>query len=182
MSIQKGFSDWKKVIIMSASFGAGLLITVLIILFIFSWYQSKPKPWNNRIIAASYDYVITADPDNHFVFFYTLENKSKSDFEISSNYKIMVRLSDNTFAGEDKDSLFMTTPLFIPAKQRSRLEVHLKYTYPHKKTIGQDASKEERRQYRKEIEKYLNEEMPLLNGFTIFDESHHYQIDLPKGW
>ncbi|HZV47594.1 MAG TPA: hypothetical protein VFG06_09660 [Thermodesulfovibrionales bacterium] len=183
MYYQQQYSGRKTAIIIAVAFIAGVAITIVIFSLLFYLAEGNPKDWDNKTIIASFDYVTTTASDNHFLFVYTLENKSESDFEIRefSDYKIMGKLPNNIFISEMKDSIYIKTPLFIPAKQRTRLFVVLKYKYPDKEPINQDVSKEEKEAYRQEVIKYLHEHLSELNGFVIFDESHRYQIDLAKG-
>ncbi len=143
MYYQQQYSGRKTAIIIAVAFIAGVAITIAIFSLLFYWAEGKPKDWDNKTITASFDYVTTTASDNHFLFVYTLENKSESDFEIRefSDYKIMGKLPNNVFISEMKDSIYIKTPLFIPAKQRTRLFVVLKYKYPDKELINQDASK-----------------------------------------
>jgi hypothetical protein len=65
---------------------------------------------------------------------------------------------------------------------KKRLRVRIEIPYPYSKTLPSGASLEERRTFRKELEKYVVTEMGNLNGFVLFDNNNRYEIDFPRGW
>jgi len=42
--------------------------------------------------------------------------------------------------------------------------------------------REERKEYREAVRKYVNEELPKLSGFADFDEVDRLRINFPNGW
>jgi hypothetical protein len=86
-----------------------------------------------------------------------------------------------SLSGEKGDPfLKFDFPLLLPAKQRLRFAIHLKW--PYDKKIKAETTKDEREKYRKELSAFLKEQAPNLDGFAIFDELNRYQIDFPRGW
>jgi hypothetical protein len=71
-------------------------------------------------------------------------------------------------------------PIFIPARKRSEVLIHLHYSCPDHEAAN--ASKDERKRHREAVEKYLSEEMHNLDGFELFDEANRYDIEFPSGW
>ena len=179
---------WKKVIVISVTIGASFAITLALIIGMYVWYESYPKPptpWNKEAITANYDLVDTEGADNTILFYYTLENKTKYDYTIEkeTGLTILARLKEqgslSGTKGEDK-WLHVDYPVFIPSGQRLRFAVHLKYPYEQKEKIK--PTKEEHQQYRKGLEEFINKEFTNLDGFVLFDEKNRYEIMLPKGW
>ena len=177
----------KRLIIISVSLGIGFAVTLALIIAGFMWYQSRPKlpkPWNPNAIIATYDYIDVEGQDNNFVFYYTLENKTDIDYKISetSDVVIMGKLEkQKSLTGDSKDEYLKPDhPILIPAKQRIRFGIHLKY--PFEKKMKKGSTKEERKKYPEELEKYISEELSNLDGFVLFDEINRYQIDFPCGW
>lgn len=158
------------------------------IIFGFSlWAENRlriPDPWNKTAITAIYDSIGTEGSQNYLVFYYTLQNNTAFDYELSdlSNVILMADLKkQDSFAGQKNNKILQPNyPVMIPAKQRLRFAVHLRY--PYDKSLNEDASADDRKKYRKELEAYVNKHISSLNGFVLFDENHGYQIELPKGW
>src|SRR2546422_950630 len=68
--------------------------------------------------------------DNHLVFHYTLENTTRQDYRIQDNSSIELmakRQGESLSAG--RESIEIQTPVFIPAKQRVSVSVHLTGPY-----------------------------------------------------
>jgi hypothetical protein len=177
----------KRLIIISVSFGIGFAVTVALIIAGFMWYQSRPKlpkPWNPNAMIATYDYIDVEGQDNNFVFYYTLENRTDIDYKISESSDVIVMgklEKQKSLTGDSKgEDLKPDHPILIPAKERIRFGIHL--GYPYKKKMKEGSTKEEKKQYREELRKYVSEELPNLDGFVLFDERNRYQIDFPGGW
>ncbi len=77
---------------------------------------------------------------------------------------------------------FEDESVFLPAKQRALVSLELPdYTYPGSDVLLHDTS-EERKKYRDAVQKYVNDDLPRLNGFAAFDEMNRYRINFPNGW
>lgn len=177
----------KRVIVSGIAGGVGFAAALAIIFGTIYWYQGKPKPpkpWNKTAIAASYDTVDVEGEKNHLVFSYTLQNNTDFDYGFSDLNSIMAmaRLKkQKSLSGNKNDDLLRPDcPILIPAKQRLRFALHV--AYPYDKSLKNDATKEEKERYRKDLEAYVAKEFSNLDGFTIFDEVNRYQIEFPKGW
>jgi hypothetical protein len=174
----------KRVIISSVAGGVGFAVALAIIFGTMHWYQCKPKPWNKNAITASYDSADVEGEKNHVVFYYTLQNNTAFDYGFSDLKSIMTMFrleKQKSLSFEKNDELFRPDcPIWIPAKQRMRFALHL--ALPYDKSLKKDATKDEKNEYRKNLEIYLNKEFTNLDGFTLFDEVNRYQIELPKGW
>lgn len=174
----------KRVFLISVSFGAGFAIIFFIVMGSIFLYQAQPKPWNTNAITASYKSVDTEGKDNLLIFYYTLTNNTKYDYNIEHIKDILLasKLEKNKEISVENtdDMITIDPPIFIPAYHRLYFMIHIRYPVP-KKTSTVD-SKEEREKYRKEIEAYINKEFPNLDGFVLFDKKNHYKIEFPKGW
>ena len=180
-------STLKRWIITGVSFGAGAAVIIALIICGYLWYSSKqkpPKPWDTKAITAIYDSVYTEGENNYFVFYYTLQNNTDFDYNLSdlTNITLMGKLKkQKSLTGKKTDEFLKPDyPILIPAKQRIRFALHL--GYPYDKTLKKDASEEEEAKYKKDIEAYANKKLSNLDGFVLFDELKRYQIEFSKGW
>lgn len=122
---------WKRLIVVSASGGAGFAVMACIIWGAVRWYQSRPRPWNTRAIKASFVSIGTEGKDRALVFNYTLENMTPSDFRVADKQDIEIDgRKGNALRETPAESNYLTInlPLFIPARQRQWVEIHFGYS------------------------------------------------------
>lgn len=179
-------TSWKRIFIVSSSFGAGFAIMLSLIAGLIFWYQSQPKAWDKIAITAIYDHLDTKKKDKTFIFYYSLVNNTNIDYRFSkdSDVHVMAKLhKQESLSGNDPNFLTVESPLFLPSKQRIRFGINLQIHYEYKgEALKSDSSPEDRKKYRKKLEDYVNKEMSNLDGFVIFDDKNRFQIDFPKGW
>jgi hypothetical protein len=160
----------------------GLAISVAF----YAWYSSRPKPqkpWDANAITATFESADTSGEDHHLRFLYSLENHTDRDYKIETAI-----LQVSAVVGQ-KDSLsgagqvkFQDESVFLPAKQRVLVNLEMpSYHYPGSDVLLRDTP-EERKKYRDAVKKYVNDELPRLNGFAAFDEISRYRINFPNGW
>jgi hypothetical protein len=66
-------------------------------------------------------------------------------------------------------------PVFIPAKRMAFLGVSIAVSrIPPRETEESDV------EYHERLRKFLNQELAGIDGFTLFDETNRYEIDLPS--
>src|SRR5687767_2790615 len=121
-------TPWKKVVLAGFGVGLGLAVSCIAILAGISWLESRPKPWDNTAITAEYDTVGVDGNDNHVVFYYVLENKTKKDYRLDQKNDITVSGylgKQKSLTTIDSDDLTVSVPLFIPTGHRQRIKVHL---------------------------------------------------------
>ena len=113
--------------------------------------------------------------------YYTLENTTDTDYEMPPVDELRVNARLKREKGLSSASLMkIDDRTFIPAKQRMRFAVHLRY--PVTEVFADNpTTKEEQRKKWTGIIAYLNKDLPNVDGFVIFDQIHRYQINLP-GW
>lgn len=179
---------WKRLVIFGTSAGAGFALSIAIIVGCFAWYSSHhnpPETWNSSAIKASFDAVKVEGDDNHFEFYYLLDNTTNADYTLdeSSTPTLVGKLKEqNSLTQPVGKELPLNYPIFIPSKQRGRYHISLlTYKYPGGKPKDGLGS-EERSTYEKGLSKYVSEMFQNLDGFVLFDESHRYQINFPRGW
>lgn len=158
---------------------AGLLGIAALILGTTIWYVTRPKPWDTASIVAAHPPGFNASDDGKSVsFHWQLENRTSADYSITTgdHIKFTFRLHNGTllppFPASDQVLLL---PLFIPAKQKAELFFKLsEANLPVHSTAETDKA------YHERLRAYLNEHYRNVGGFVLFDDSHRYQIDLPR--
>jgi hypothetical protein len=180
---------WKRVAFFGVAFGSAFALVAAGLLAGYSWYHSRQKPWNERAIQATFDYVGTEEipePDwkgtPGLVFYYVLENTQDSDYRLPTPPALLVHArlkEEKAFASGSIISLGDES-VFVPAKQRVRFGVHVRY--PVKEDLGPDPkSYDDFRARRKRLADYAKKEFGNFDGFTLFDTVNRYQINLPNG-
>jgi hypothetical protein len=178
----------KRIVLISASAGAGAALMASLIAGGLLWYSSRPerpKPWNSKAIVATFDYPgVEGDVGKRtIVLYYTLENTTDYDYRMPKRDQLDIngRLSrENSLTAGGTISIDEDEN-FFPAKQRRRFAVHL--GYPINVDLGPDAkTREDYRRQWQIIANFMKAELTNLNGFVIFDPSQRFQIDFPNGW
>lgn len=180
-------ANWKKICLWGLSFGVGFSVTLVSLIGLYVWHENQPKPpkpWNTSAIVSTFDYIDTEGNDNTIVFYYTIQNNTDYDYELSKTAQsiLLAKLEkQNSLSGtRDDEFLKYDKSVYVPAKQRLRFAIHLRYPTSFKLKHG--ASEEEKGEFRRTLSKYLKDEASNLNGFVLFDEENRYQIDFAKGW
>ncbi|HMD98142.1 MAG TPA: hypothetical protein VKM93_12545 [Terriglobia bacterium] len=101
-------ASWKRLVIVSASAGAGFALMLAIIagaVVLHSSHPRPPQPWNVSAIKATYDALKAEDDDGHLVFYYVLENTTDSDYRLQESpaATIMGRLKEENSLTADSD-------------------------------------------------------------------------------
>jgi hypothetical protein len=179
-------SSWKRLAIRSLFGGMGLAVGLAAILGSYWWYASRPKPpkpWNAAAILATYDSVDTGDENKGILFYYVLQNTTDNDFSVGSNDqpKLTAQLAREKSLAAFDDFLKIQLPIFLPARGRVRVFIEAPLEYTGKRPQS-GATRDERRQFRKKLEDWLNSDHSNLDGFVLFDATNRYQINFPKGW
>jgi hypothetical protein len=168
----------------SASFGAGTVLMIALLLGGIAWQSSRPKPWNTGAVQARFASLkLTAGVDTLPVEFeYDLENKTDANYLIGdgSSMIVMARLTQGDVLSEDfghspASKAKVSGPSFIPPTGVGRITVHVTYDYPSDFTPGDKSDAQK-------VSRYLGSKVRDISGFVAFDQSNHYQIELPSGW
>jgi hypothetical protein len=175
-------SGLKRKILIAASAGAGAVLMTAIIAGVLLWYASRPKPpalWNNTAIQVNEPPGFGPSSDGSEISLtYIVENTTDADYELrdKEQFRMMVKLRDGTWVGPttSSDIFKVSLPLFIPAKQRARLDFSI--SSPGQVQLPTETDTDYHERLRAYLEKHLSE----IGSFGIFDDVNHYQIDLPR--
>lgn len=138
-----------------------------------------PNDWNTVAIRAAeppnFEFESTSD---HLILRYQLINSTLQDFELSSQdtvKAIMMKLNDGSLVGPLGNSACqLAFPIFIPAGQRTGVEVTLRVVIDAQKVGEADDD------YHERLRQNLETKYGKIKEFIIYDEARRYQINLPK--
>jgi hypothetical protein len=179
-------APWKQILLKSVGVGVGVGVGLAICVAFYAWYVSRPvpqKPWDTNAITAIFDSADTKGQDHHLRFLYILENHTDSDYKIRTSELLVsaVVQEHDSLAGSGQVK-FEDESVFLPTKQHVVVALDLPdYHYPGSDVLSRDTP-EERKKYRNAVKKYVNDDLPRLNGFAAFDEGNRYRINFPNGW
>lgn len=151
----------------------------------YAWIQSSavrtqapdPNAWKADGIRASFVGMQVRElnsANSVIVFYFDLENTSTADFRLAngSNLIVMSRLkSDGSLSSENHPRL--EDSVFIPAKNRTRIAIS--FTRP----FAWPASSES---VDAGVRQFAAQSVENLEGFVLFDQLNHAQIELPGSW
>jgi hypothetical protein len=178
---------WKQILLKSLGVGIGIGAGFAICVASYAWYSSRPKPpkpWDAGAITATFEHADTVGGNHHLRFLYSMESHTDFDYKSdTANLRVAAIIGEgNNLFGGTEDVKFEDESVFLPAKQRVLVSLELPtYTYPGSDVLVHDTP-EERKKYRDAVKKYLNDDLPRLNGFAAYDEINRYRIDFPSGW
>jgi hypothetical protein len=176
----------KRAIVLAFFAGVGAATILAGSVVFVSWRANRPKPWNPTAITATFDSIDTEGPEKKLVFYYVLQNNTDGDFRIASDAAVVLvgnlAKQQSLTTESSKELLSGEFPLFVPAKQRARLGIHLGYAYSGAGPLSDGATKPDRDHDRALLTGYVRDELSNLAGFVIFHEATRYQIELPGGW
>jgi hypothetical protein len=176
--IDRGRRRLRRLLLVGLAVGAGVSIGL-------TWYSVRrpERPWDRAAVVARLDDIATEGDKNTLVFGYVLENKTVRDYELTPSHRstLVGKLArQSSMTSEASDYLSIDLPIFLPPGQRQRVRVHLRYPVPYR--VSQDALDKEREAFERDVRQHLRTVFRNLDGFTLFDHAHRYQIEMPKGW
>jgi hypothetical protein len=149
----------------------------------------SPKPpasWDSDAIKARFDHLDIEGSGKTLTFGYVLENTTQSDYRVPDGTHVLLAASlkqERSISNvNDPRLLRIDYPIFVPAKGRLLLWIHVAASFSEIPSPKSGAGKEEWRKYRAGLAQSVANRMGNLNGFVIFDEGNRYRIDLPRGW
>ena len=167
----------------AGAIGASIFCAILLILLLARLASSQhaaaqANPWTSRPIKGAFAGVTVREidaADAAVVLSYDLDNDTGTDFSLtkSLNVVVMSRLkSDNTFSSQRPITL--SSSIFVPAGKRGRitLEIAGPFAWPSDSDKTADAR----------VRQLVQGELVDLDGFVLFDQTTHYQVNLPAGW
>jgi hypothetical protein len=175
---------WKRLVLVSVSFGVGLAITVALIWGGINWYETHAS-WNTTALKGTFGTMgLNTEPskDSYAVEFeYDVQNTTSKNYQFNATaFTVMAYLSDGNVlskqAGNYQTSdISIEGPPFIPSHSKARVTLRTTYQYPTEFTA---ADKNNIEKVGKSVDRRLKE----FNGFALFDQQNHYRIELPEGW
>lgn len=176
-------SSWRSLAIIGAGFGAGAVITLMLVVGIWAWYQSRPTPWNEAalsVVSSEATEMFTFSPkgkvfsDVKFAGFsltYVLQNNTARDITLAENVVIMERLAK----GRTLEQIGFAKPqssYFIPAHQRAEFSMGL--------DVGCTDYSQDNVAHERDPKVCFNDNFGPADGFVLFDHTQRLEVFLPK--
>jgi hypothetical protein len=170
----------KEVLWIAGSAGITLLALGLLAgTFLFTGSHSEqPGTWNQRTISAGYIGSQLKQIDkthSSLIISYDLENNTDSDYHLADGPGVIVLSklkSDGSYSQEQQ--IRLAYPVFWPARQHARLAIEI--TQPFNWPGDQDAG------YLDKMRDFVKERLVNVGEFVLFDQTNHWQLELPSGW
>lgn len=137
-----------------------------------------PSAWKTNLLRGVFTGMQVRQLDSSnaaLVFYFDLENPTGADFRLpnDSNLVVMSRLKSNgSLSAENRPHL--QEGAFIPARNRTRIALFLNRSFAWPSPFDPSADAK--------IRDFASQCVSNLSGFVLFDQSSHFQIDLPGGW
>ncbi|HKW32809.1 MAG TPA: hypothetical protein VJN92_07375 [Candidatus Acidoferrum sp.] len=169
----------KQLLIIASSVGVVLLLAFLTLGAPI--FKKPPKEvrtgWNREGIKAAYVAAQLREIDNThsaLILSYDLRNLTDLDYRLvdGAGVVIMSRLKGDGSLSQE-ESVHLSYPVFLPAKQRARLAIEISRAFPWPR---------EDSRYEEKLKEFVKQRLGDVRGFVLFDEASHCQIDLPAAW
>jgi hypothetical protein len=169
----------KQLLIIASSTGVVLLLAILTLAT--PVFKKPPKEvrtgWNSEGIKAAYVAAQLRQVDkthSSLILSYDLSNQTDLDYRLTdgAGVVIMSRLKGHGSLSQE-ESIHLSYPVFLPARQRARLAIEIARTFPWPR---------EDSHYEEKLKEFVKERLSDVRGFVLFDEASHSQIDLPAAW
>lgn len=165
-----------------AAAAAGITLALCIAAGCALWYASRPKPpkpWNTTALTVSdQPTFVTYGKELHIHLRYDVQNHTDNDYSIDKNQRVRVmgRYPNGSLTTPlEGDYANIEFPVFIPAHHTGMVTLEITEVVP----VAKEA-KQSDEEYHEQLRALLNKVGGFFDGFTVFDEDNHYQIDLPK--
>jgi hypothetical protein len=165
---------WKKLGLMGLAVVGVALILILVKIRGAGFFADRANGWNSSAIESTLAGVRVREVDPAHaavVFLYDLDNKTDSDYRLSSgpNVVIMSRLQPNGSLSSDQQ-ISLDSAAFVPAKNRTRISVEVNHAFdwPAQRDAAAD----------RQLRQFVADEVSGLQGFVLFDQATRYQIEL----
>ncbi|MGI0084648.1 MAG: hypothetical protein ACREBQ_06155 [Nitrososphaerales archaeon] len=177
--------NWRRLFFISVGFGAGFAVAAFLIGAFIYWYVNRPKPWDKAALKATFATMeIDTQPqaaNYKTTFLYDIENQTDRSYDFNSyNLTLLAVLAEGNalskeFGHYQAEEPKIDGPAFIPAHGKARVQIVVYYAYP------QDWNTDQKSDVNKVV-KSFDHRLRELNGFVVFDNNAHYEIDMPEGW
>lgn len=170
----------KRVAVFGASFGAGAVLTVALVLGMVHWYQSRPEPWRTNTVvglSATAAQTFNYNPESRemrpvgFTFSFIMENKSGLDYTVPQDLKLLKHDKKSQALVEFPAKLDHS--YVVLAKDRAEIPVGVEYSCS---TFDLDTNSESAR----DVRTCFDDALADVGGFVALDHSSKVRIELPK--
>lgn len=170
----------KQFLIITSSVVAVLLLAILTLgrpIFKKPPQQDVRAGWNRDGIKASYVAAQLREVDkahSSLVLSYDLSNQTDLDYRLTEGPAVVImrRLKGDGSLSQE-ESIHLSYPVFLPAKQRARMAIEISRDFPWPR---------EDSHYEEKLKEFVKQRLSDIRGFVLFDEASHSQIDLPAAW
>ena len=169
----------KQLLIIASSVGVVLLLAILTLGKPIFNKRAKDvrNGWNREGIKAAYVATQLREVDNahsSLILSYDVRNLTDVDYRLAEGAGLVVMSQlkgDGSLSQEE--SIHLSYPVFLPAKQRARLAIEISRAFPWPR---------EDSRYEDKLKEFVKQRLGGVRGFVLFDEASHSQIDLPAAW
>jgi len=175
---------WKRLVLISASFGVGVVVAIAAIWGGVIWYETH-KPWNGSALKGTFGTLgLSTEPskDSYAVEFdYDVQNNTSKNYQFNATaFTVMAYLSEGNVlskqAGNYQTSdITIEGPAFIPSHSKARIVLRTTYQYPTEFTAADKNNIDK-------VSKTMDRRLKEFSGFALFDQQNQYRIELPEGW
>lgn len=179
-------SPVKRLVVISASVGAGAAVVLAIAIGSFLWYSARPQqpqPWETTAIVATFDRVFSARRDGERIvtYQYILENRTDSDYRFygASQLDLNVHLKrQDALSGTGTAITVAEDGFLLPPGRRRGFDISVNIGN------GKAASTIDLLDDGNGIEsdvllRHITTEWKNIDGFVAFDTSNRYEIRFP---
>jgi hypothetical protein len=139
--------------------------------------------WNSSAIQSSFAGVQVKEVDaTHaaLIFSYDLDNNTDVDYQLTKGPTtvVMTRLKAGGSVSS-AEPVELDNSVFLPARNRTRIAVEIKRNFNWPASLpGAQIGPVNQEKFRG----LVTQEVANLSGFVVFDQTTHFQIELPGGW
>lgn len=172
--------NWQRIALKWFAGGIGFAVCTAVIVGMIAWRASRPEPptpWNKTALMPRGPARFSATSDSKRIsFWYSLENTTNKDYEVTSNYLIKVCLRGNDGAiSQPLPTEDLPSSIFIPAKEKGMFTFSVRLT-----GIPERKLNEPEETYHDRLGGYVDGQFSRVSGFVLFDDVAHYEVDLPR--
>jgi hypothetical protein len=155
-------------------------ISVVVVLALIWWivHRKRDEPWNDQAITARFVEMTVAKghSDVHLVLKYDLTNQSGHTYRMPQPAygELMRRLPDGTM--KEVDSVEWDEGTTVPAPGMAEVQLDIALDPLNYHIDMEDLEKHA------QLVEFEKERLQEMRGLVFLDYTHHYRIELPRGW
>jgi hypothetical protein len=169
-----------------------ILVACLLVLVIFVLPRapmSEPAEkhavtpvWNSPIQGSFAGVQVKEVDPTHaaLIFSYDLDNNTDTDYQLTKGPStvVMTRLKSSGSASS-AEPVELDNSAFLPARNRTRIAIEMTRNFNWPAPLqGTQMGPVNQEKFRA----LVSQEVAALSGFVVFDQTTHFQIELPGGW